>query len=165
MSVRFVVLINFNLLFLPLFVAVCQSIETQVELGFVTTDDTDGRSLASCGDNHDEISIMEEVLDIVLQFPALRDLKDISKKMSLGLDDEKTLTITVKFSARGKNTDEMTLNQFLKTKLEEKRAAAPSCFTLQSIAVVTQDDPVSLPSLKKKKSKSNKKQTASPHKK
>ena len=118
----------------------------------MTTDDTDGRSLASCGDNHDEISIMEEVLDIVLQFPALlRGLKDMSKKMSSGLDDEKTLTITVKFSARGKNTDEKTFQQFLKTKLEEKRAESPSCFTLQSIAVVTQDDPVSLPSLKKKK--------------
>ena len=94
---------------------------------------------------------MNEVSDIVLQFPALRGLKDISKTLLSDLDDEKTLTITVKFSARGKNTDEKTFQQFLKTKLEEKRAESPSCFTLQSIAVVTQDDPVSLPSLKKKK--------------
>ena len=164
-SVRFVVVINFYLLCLPLFIAVWQSIDTQVELGFVTTDDTADRSLASCDDNHDETSIMEEVSDIVFRFPALRRLKNTFKKMSSGLDGEQTLTITIYFSARGMNTGEMPLNQFLKTKLEEKRAESPSCFTLQSIAVVNRDDPASKPSLKKTKSKSNKKQTTPMHKK
>lgn len=143
----------------------CWSIDTQVELGFVTTDDTAGRSLASCDDNHDGTSIMKEVSDIVLRFHALRRLKNTFKKMSSGLDGEQTLTITVDISTRGMNKDEMPLNQFLKTKLEEKRAESPSCFTLQSIVVVNRDDPASLPSWKKKKSKSNKKQTASMHKK
>ena len=108
---------------------------------------------------------MEEVSDIVFRFPALRRLKNTFKKMSSGLDGEQTLTITIYFSARGMNTGEMPLNQFLKTKLEEKRAESPSCFTLQSIAVVNRDDPASKPSLKKTKSKSNKKQTTPMHKK
>ena len=163
-SVRFVVVINFNLLFLPLFVTIWQSIDTRAEVVFEATG-TGGRSLASCRDNHDGTSIMKEVTDIVLKFSALRRLKKTYKNMSSGPDGKQTLTITVNFYARGKNTDEMTLDQFLKTKLEEKRAELPSCFTLQSITVVNHDDPASLPSLKKKKSKSNKKQNPPPQKK
>ena len=87
---------------------------------------------------------MEKVSDIVSQYPALRSLKNVSKTMSLGLDGVQTLTVTVDLLARGKNTDEMALNQFLKTKLEENRVESPSCFTLQSIAVVTRDDPASM---------------------
>ena len=87
---------------------------------------------------------MEKVSDIVSQYPALRSLKNVSKKMSSGLDGVQTLTVTVDLLARGKNTDEMALNQFLKTKLEENRVESPSCFTLQSIAVVTRDDPASM---------------------
>ena len=123
------------------------------------------RSLASCGDNHDGTPIMKEVSGIVSHFPALRQLKDITKNLSLGPDGKQTLTISVDLLARGMNTDEITLHQFLKTKLEEKRAELPSCFTLQSITVVNHDDPASLPSLKKKKSKSNKKQNPPPQKK
>lgn len=109
---------------------------------------------------------MNKVKDIVLQFSALRRLNSTSKKLSLGSDGKQTLTVTVDLSGRGMNTDETTLEQFLKTKLQEKQAAAPSCFNLQSIAVVTQNDPASLsPSLKKKSIKSNKKQTAPSQKK
>ena len=122
-----------------------------------------GRSLASCGDNHDGTSVMEKVSDIVLQFPALRSFEGISKNMSSGLAGKQTLTITVNIFARGKNTDELTFHQFIKTQLEEKCAGSLSCFTLQSIVVVNRDDPASLPSLKSKKSKSNKKQTPPLH--
>ena len=144
-------LINLNLLFLTLFFAVWQSIDTRAEVLFVATD-TEG-----CGDNQDETFIMTDVSDMVSHFPALRHLEDISKNLSLGPDGEQTLSITVYFSARGTNTDENTFNQFLKTKLKEKHAESSSCFTLQSIAVVTQDDSASMPSLKKKTIKSNKK--------
>ena len=123
------------------------------------------RSLASCGDNNDGTLIMKEVSGIVSHFPALRQLKDITKNLSLGPDGEQTLNVTVDLLARGKNTNEMIFNLFLKTKLEENRAESPSCFTLQSITVVNRDDPASLPSLKKKKSKSNKKQAPPQHKK
>ena len=123
------------------------------------------RSLASCGANHDGTLIKKEVSGIVSHFPALRQLKDIPKNLSSGLDGVQTLTITIALFARGKNKDKLSLRQFLKTKLEEKRAESPSCFTLQSITVVNRDDPASLPSLKKKKSKSNKKQAPPQHKK
>ena len=83
----------------------------------------------------------------------------------MGPDGEQTLNVTVDLLARGKNTNEMIFNLFLKTKLEENRAESPSCFTLQSITVVNRDDPASKPSLKKTKSKSNKKQTTPMHKK
>ena len=124
-----------------------------------------GRSLASCGDNHDGTSVMEKVSDIVLQFPALRSFEGISKNMSSGLAGKQTLTITVNIFARGKNTDELTFHQFIKTQLEEKCAGSLSCFTLQSIVVVNRDDPALLLSLKTKNSKSNKKQTPPLHKK
>ena len=94
---------------------------------------------------------MDELSDIVLQYSALRSLKNVSKNLLSDDYGEQTLTITVAVLARGTNTDKMTLDQFLKTKFEEKRAASPSCFTLQSIKVVTHDDPAALPSLKKKK--------------
>ena len=123
------------------------------------------RSLASCGDNHDGTPIMKEVSGIVSHFPALRQLKDITKNLSLGPDGEQTLNVTVDLLARGKNTNEMIFNLFLKTKLEENRAESPSCFTLQSITVVNRDDRAPLPSLKKKMIKSNKKQTPPQHKK
>ena len=123
------------------------------------------RSLASCGDNNDGTLIMKEVSGIVSHFPALRQLKDITKNLSLGPDGEQTLNVTVDLLARGKNTNEMILNLFLKTKLEENRAESPSCFTLQSITVVNRDDRAPLPSLKKKMIKSNKKQTPPQHKK
>ena len=48
------------------------------------------RSLASCGDNHDGTSIMEEVTDIVSQFPAFHHLKDTSKTLVLGSDGKQT---------------------------------------------------------------------------
>ena len=102
---------------------------------------------------------------IVSHFPALRQLKDITKNLSLGPDGEQTLNVTVDLLARGKNTNEMIFNLFLKTKLEENRAESPSCFTLQSITVVNRDDRAPLPSLKKKMIKSNKKQTPPQHKK
>ena len=101
-----------------------------------------------CGDNEDGTSILTDVSDIALKYPVIRSLKDTSKHLSSGLDGKQTLTITVHYFARGKNTDEMTFTQFLTTQLKEKRAESPSCFDLHSIAVVTQDDPVSLPSLK-----------------
>ena len=129
------------------------------------TNGTEGRALASCGDNHDGTSVMEKVSEIVSKYAALRSFEGISKNMSLGLAGKQTLTITVNIFARGENTDELTFHQFIKTQLEEKRAESPSCFTLQSIVVVNRDDPASLPSLKTKKSKSNKKQTPPLHKK
>ena len=88
-------------------------------MAFVAND-TGRRSLASCGHNHNGISIMNKVTDIVSQFSALRHLNSTSKKLSLGSDGKRTLTVTVNLSARGMNTDETTLEQFLKTKLQEK---------------------------------------------
>ena len=144
-SVQFVLVINFNLHFLQLFVAVWQSIYTSAKVDFeIKNGKVFVRSLASCGDDHDGTSVMEKVSDIVSQYPALRSLKNVSKTMSSGLDGVQTLTVTVDLLARGKNTDEMALNQFLKTKLEENRVESPSCFTLQFIAVVTRDDPASM---------------------
>ena len=108
---------------------------------------------------------MKEVSGFVSHFPALRQLKDITKNLSSGPAGKQTLKVTVNIFARGKNTDELTFHQFIKTKLEEKRAVSPSCFSFQSIVVVNHDDPASLPSLKTKKCKSNKKQTPPLHKK
>ena len=160
-SVQFVIVIIFNLLFSPLFVAVWQDFEIDADIVFdFLATDTEGGSLTLCGDNHDGTSIMHEVSNIVSQYPALRRPKDISNTLLLHPDGEQTLTISVKFSVRGTNIDEMTFQKFLKTKLQENRAATPSCFTFQSIALVTHDYSAALPSsLKKKTGKSNKKQT------
>ena len=80
-SVRFVVVINSNLLFLPLFVTVWQGIiSSSVVASFVSTG-PDGRVLALCADNHDGNSIMDELSDIVLQYSALRSLKNVSKNL------------------------------------------------------------------------------------
>ena len=70
-SVQFViVVIIFNLLFSP---AVWQDFEIDADIVFdFLATDTEGRSLASCGDHHNGTSIMHEVSNIVSLYPALR---------------------------------------------------------------------------------------------